>query len=182
LLKFNFERANLNADIAFSWYHSSMSNVNSATEVGQHGNAALVEEVRAIASRLRELGFHDESYSLTTSANMLAKNKIVLSTVALAEKVAQSLVLDELAKKLKQDSVKRQSNANPYDIADKFLAVALVEVVTLNGGVIDRTEAYKLVARRMNVSLSLMRYARTIACDSGKLKYDSDTVGTLQLA
>lgn len=153
---------------------------NKPTIIPTENNEDIITETQTIAHRLNELGFHDESQALFTKAQELATGKLVLSSVALQYLVDESLVLSDLAYEVR----KLYSNSRPYNVTrqiQRLLSEAIVEVVILNGGVIDSRQAEVITAHKMKVALSLMRAAILIARQDGKLKTRSDKRFTLQI-
>jgi len=140
----------------------------------------LVDELRVIAGRLIQLGCHDEAKALRHKAHALTEGKYVISKHTLADKVADP-VLNALKRKLDRVSKPRAGLLGEDYGALEVLAEALVEVVSLNGRVIDKREAWIITSHRMNVALSRMNFTSTYADSSKMLAIANDNSGMLKL-
>jgi uncharacterized protein YqfB (UPF0267 family) len=141
---------------------------------------SLVKETFAIAHRLNELGFHDEADMLLSKTDKISAGKVVLSTVALQHLINESVTLDKIAQEIKGIYI----NSRPMNYTHQIkmlLTEALIEIITLNGGVIDKKLAKVLTAHRTRVAVSFMPATIAHACQVGKIKQRTGKISTLEL-
>lgn len=124
-------------------------------------DAEKVETLNAIAAKLDELDLRSEASAVRYKAQAIANGSPILSVETIYKRILEDTVAQDLIKDF-NDSCLRE-DGTPRSVAHNIelhciLSDLYIRVLELSGGVADRQQTNRIVAKSASISISDMPY------------------------